>query len=205
MMIAPAIMVLMGASQVAVPEAVGALTRGFDTLRRLCLLLSGALAALALVWGLVVLAAFPHGPGRLVLGPVWDGAVVLLPGIIVSATVGCLSVGPVAGLRALERADLTMRAQMVVTPPAILACGGAGMLWGAQGAVWGAAAGAVFATLVWWHSFAVAKRDRATVAAPEDPLHKPRALADPPSTAATRLEPPGGVAGHGGRRRVAEG
>jgi O-antigen/teichoic acid export membrane protein len=188
MLIAPAVTVLMGAAQVAVPEAVSVLTRGVAALRRLCLLLSGALAVLALLWGLAVLVVFPFGPGHLVLGPVWSSARVLVPGVIVSATLGCLNVGPAAGLRALQRADRSMRAQLIISPIAIGLCAACGLIWGAQGAVWGSAAGAAIGVTIWWRNLASAAAKAAADAVTVEPPPEQRAVVEPPSIAQVSVQ-----------------
>lgn len=159
MLVAPAITVLMGASQVAVPEVVASLRRGAAEFRRLCLAISLGLSGLAVGWGLVVLL-LPAWVGTMLLGSVWTDALALLPGVVVAAAAGCLNVGASAGLRALERADRTMRAQLVVTVLGIVACVAGGVGWGAQGAVWGKALAAVTGAAIWWRFWQVANRER---------------------------------------------
>jgi O-antigen/teichoic acid export membrane protein len=162
MLVAPALMVLMGASQVAVPEVAASLRRGPAEFRRLCLAISLGLSGMAVIWGLVVLV-LPSRLGTTLLGEVWSGALTLVPGVIVAAAAGCLSVGASAGLRALERADRTMRAQMLVTVIGIVACVGGGVVWGAQGAVWGKALAAIAGGAIWWRHWQLANREREVV------------------------------------------
>jgi O-antigen/teichoic acid export membrane protein len=150
MLMGPVLTVLMGVAQVAVPETVRSVARGRRSFRRLCVAISVALATCTALWGVFVLLAFPYGAGELVLGPVWDEARLLLPAVVVSATAGCLHVGPSAGLRALGRADRSLRCQVVAT----VLFAGLGVLgaatFGALGAVWGTALGSVLAAFVWW-------------------------------------------------------
>jgi hypothetical protein len=100
-------------------------------------------------WGLIVLVVFPFGLGRLLLGTVWPQAQVLVLGIVVRNMAGCVQVGPSAGLRALGRADLTMRCQLANAPLAIIFCAAGALAWGAQGAVWGSAIAAILGTGIW--------------------------------------------------------
>ena len=164
MLIGPIAALLMGVSQVAVPEAVRARRRGPRALRLLCLGLSGGLACVALAWGLTVLLVFPHGPGEALLGSVWPSAHALVLGVMVSATAGCLHVGPSAGLRALGRADKTMRSQLAVTSLFILLGGLGAALWSAQGAVWGTAVASILGAVIWWDQLVRAQREDVAVA-----------------------------------------
>lgn len=159
MLIGPVATLLMGVGQVAVPEAARSVGRGRRALDRLCRALSGGLATMALLWGVVVVVVFPLGVGELVLGEVWAEARGLVFGVIVSTAAGCLHVGPSAGLRALGRADLTMQSQLGVTGLFIgLAAAGA-VGWGAQGAVWGTAVASVIGVVIWWNRLAKAQRE----------------------------------------------
>lgn len=150
MLMGPVLTVLMGVAQVAVPETVRSVSRGRRPFRRLCVAISLVLAGCTGAWGVFVMGVFPHGAGELVLGPVWDEARHLLPAVVVSATAGCLHVGPSAGLRALGRADRSLRCQVTAT----VLFAGLGILgavsFGALGAVWGTALGSVLAAFVWW-------------------------------------------------------
>jgi O-antigen/teichoic acid export membrane protein len=150
MLIGPVVALLMGVSQVAVPEAARALERGRDSLSRACLLLSAGLALVAILWGITVLVLFPFGIGEMLLGSVWPGAHALVAGVMVSAAAGCLHVGPSAGLRALGRADLTLRCQLTVTILIITMGASGALLWAAPGAVWGTAFAAIAGAGIWW-------------------------------------------------------
>lgn len=178
MLIGPVTALLMGVAQVAVPEAARALRGGGGRLLRLSLGLSTGLASVAFAWGAVILVAFPFGIGELLLGAVWSDAYPLALGVIVSATAGCMHVGPSAGLRALGRADKTMRCQLATTF-VVIALGAAGALaWGAPGAVWGTAAAQVVGAGIWWRALADARREHRTEEAAE-PLAEYAMQADP--------------------------
>ncbi|MGW5190186.1 hypothetical protein ACWEOO_13080 [Kribbella sp. NPDC004138] len=165
MLIGPVAALLMGVGQVAVPEAARALQRGDRSLWRLCAGLSGGLSAMALGWGAVILVIFPLGLGELVLGSVWPGAHALVLGVIVSAAAGCLHVGPSAGLRALGRADRTMQCQIVVTSLFVGLAAIGGVLWDAQGVVWGSAIASVAGVGIWWSRLAKSRHEYARTAA----------------------------------------
>ena len=170
MLVGPVAALLMGVAQVAVPEVVRALHRGHHALRRTCRLLSGGLAAMSAAWGAFVLLVLPLGLGELLLGGVWPSAYALLPAMVVSVTVGCTTIGPSAGLRALGRADRTMRIQFVASGLYIgLGVLGA-LLWGALGTVWGTALAALLSSALWWYEFRAAARQHVAGTAPHAPL-----------------------------------
>lgn len=168
MLIGPVASLLMGIAQVAVPETVRALERGRAALQRLCALISVGLAGVSLAWGVVVMTIFPFGIGEMLLGSVWSSTYVLVPAVVITVTAGCLHVGPSAGLRALGRADLTLRSQLAVTG-LYAGFGTAGTIaWGAAGMVWGTALAACLGAVVWWRRLvhANAAHDHGPTAAP---------------------------------------
>ncbi|WP_405057709.1 hypothetical protein OG474_33945 [Kribbella sp. NBC_01505] len=167
MLIGPVAALLMGVGQVAVPEAARALGRSDRALWKLCAALSGGLASMALAWGVVILVIFPLGVGELVLGSVWPGAEALVLGVIVSATAGCMQVGPSAGLRALGRADQTMQVQVIVTSLFVGLAALGGVFWHAEGVVWGSACASVAGAALWWQRLAKARRQHVAAAAVE--------------------------------------
>jgi O-antigen/teichoic acid export membrane protein len=158
MLIGPVVALLMGVSQVAVPEAARSLERGRDSFSRTCLVLSAGLCSLAVLWGVTVLVLFPLGIGEIVLGSVWPSAYALIAGVTVSAAAGCLHVGPSAGLRALGRADLTLACQLSVTVLFVTLGAIGAVVWAAQGAVWGTAVAAIAGVGVWWAQLWKAER-----------------------------------------------
>lgn len=168
LLIGPVSALLMGVGQVAVPEAARSLERGRSALLKVCGGLSGGLAAVAVAWGLVVVVIFPLGLGSLVLGSVWPEARLLVLGVIVSAAAGCLHVGPSAGLRALGRADQTMRCQIVVTSLFVLFGSVGAVFWDGQGAVWGTAIANILGIAVWWSRLWRAQRQHFAVPAPKE-------------------------------------
>ncbi|TDW94239.1 O-antigen/teichoic acid export membrane protein [Kribbella pratensis] len=159
MLIGPVAALLMGISQVSVPEAARALRKGSGPLLRLCLGISAGLASVAFAWGLVVIVIFPFGIGSMLLDGVWPDAHRLVLGVMVSSAFGCLQIGPSAGLRALGRADRTMRCQLVVSALFILLGTVGAVTGGALGAVWGTAIASAVGSAIWWWQFLRARRE----------------------------------------------
>jgi O-antigen/teichoic acid export membrane protein len=67
----PFLVVLMGISQVAVPEASRVFHRNSGRLARFCFILGGSQAGAALAWGLLLMIVFPLGPGPALLKELW--------------------------------------------------------------------------------------------------------------------------------------
>jgi O-antigen/teichoic acid export membrane protein len=78
---------------------------------------------------------------------------------MVSSAFGCLQIGPSAGLRALGRADRTMRCQLVVSALFILLGTVGAVTGGALGAVWGTAIASAVGSAIWWWQFLRARRE----------------------------------------------
>lgn len=173
MLIGPVVALLMGVSQVAVPEAARSLERGRESLSRTCLMLSAGLASVAILWGITVLVLFPFGIGEMLLGSVWSGAHALVAGVMLSAAAGCLHVGPSAGLRALGRADLTLSCQLTVTILVVTLGAIGALMWAAQGAVWGTALAAIAGAGIWWSRLWKAERSHFAGEATDRPHRVP--------------------------------
>jgi O-antigen/teichoic acid export membrane protein len=159
MLIGPVYALLMGVGGVSVPEAARALRRSGSSLWRLCLGLSLGLASAALAWGAFVLVVFPLGLGEALLGALWSDAYPLVLAVTLSAAAGCMHIGPSSGLRALGRADKTMRTQLIVTFIFVLLGSAGAVVWDAPGAVWGTAVAAVLGAGIWWSQFRKAQRE----------------------------------------------
>jgi O-antigen/teichoic acid export membrane protein len=166
LLIGPITALLMGVAQVAVPEAARSLRRGLDSLQRLCLALSCGLAAVSAAWAVTLLVVFPFGIGEMLLGTVWGDTRALVLAVTLSATAGCFHVGPSAGLRALGRADITMRCQIAASGIYVTFSAAGAVLWGAPGAVWGTAVASTIGAVIWWSQLRRAQRE---YQAPEDP------------------------------------
>jgi len=159
MLMGPFIVVLMGMSQVAVPEASRVFQRSPERLTRFCLALGGAQAAAALAWGLLLIVVLPLGPGPLLLDQVWGPTSQLLLGVTLNVVAACFAASATACLRATGVARRSLRAQL--TASAAYCVGGIGgvIVAGASGTVWGVAAANAFSALVWWHQLRGALAD----------------------------------------------
>jgi O-antigen/teichoic acid export membrane protein len=152
----PFLVVLMGVSQVAVPEASRVLHRAPHRLARFCLALGGVQAAAALAWGLVIMVALPLGVGDLLLRELWRPADHLLPAVMLSVMAGCFSTAATSGLRAMGVARRSLRAQLSASVLYLIGGLGGAVFWGAPGTCWGVALAGGLGTLVWWHQLRAA-------------------------------------------------
>jgi O-antigen/teichoic acid export membrane protein len=143
--------ILMGISQVAVPEASRVLHRNSRHLGRFCFILGGSQAAAAIAWGLLLITVFPLGPGPALLEELWMPTAQLIPAITLTVAAASFTTAATSGLRAMGLARRSLRAQL--TGSAAYAIGGTtGAVWGgALGASWGVTAAQIFAAVVWWH------------------------------------------------------
>lgn len=150
LMLGPFLLIMSGVGLVAVPEAVRVYNHSLGALRRFCLILGGAQAAAALLWGLALLVAVPDSIGNRLLGEVWDESSAL----IVPATLGVMGAsfctGAAAGLRAMGKAKRSVRAQLTAAALYVsLGLVGAGIA-DALGSAWGVAAATFTGALIWW-------------------------------------------------------
>lgn len=146
----PVTVAMLAMPLVLVPEAVEVLNRSPRRLSQLCVLTSAGLALVAAAWGVALLVWLPRGLGDLVLGPIWRPADPLVLPLTVAVVAQGLSVGAGAGLRALGVAQRSLRASAIGSVAALaFVAGGAGEA-GAVGAMWGLAAAAWLAAVVWW-------------------------------------------------------
>ena len=146
----PFLVILMGASQVSVPEAAHVLKSDPQRLEHFCGILGTVLATTAGVWGVTVLLLMPTGLGDLLLGPLWVPAAALLPPVIIGMFMGGFEIAAAAGVRALGAAPRSLRAQL--TNAALYVLGGVtgALLDGARGSCWGVAIATTIGALVWW-------------------------------------------------------
>ena len=155
----PFLVVLMGISQVAVPEASRVLHRNSRHLSRFCLVLGGAQAAAAIAWGLILITVFPLGPGPALLKELWVPTSQLVPAITLTVAAASFITAATAGLRAMGVARRSLRAQL--TASVAYAIGGSlgAIFGGAVGSSWGVMAAECFAIVVWWHQLRSALAD----------------------------------------------
>ena len=152
----PFFVVLMGISQVAVPEASRVFHRDSRHLARFCFVLGGVQAAAAVAWGLLLLTVFPFGPGPALLKELWMPTAQLIPPITLTVAAASFVTAAIAGLRAMGLARRSLRAQL--TSAALYVIGGSigAVLAGAVGTSWGVTIAEFLAVLVWWHQLRLA-------------------------------------------------
>jgi O-antigen/teichoic acid export membrane protein len=147
----PFLVVLMGISQVAVPEASRVFHRNSTRLSRFCLLLGGVQAGAAIAWGVIILTIFPLGPGPALIKELWMPTERLIPAITLTVAAASFVTAATAGLRAMGLARRSMRSQLISSASyAILGSAGA-IAWGALGTSWGVTAAQCIAAVIWWH------------------------------------------------------
>ena len=146
----PFLVLLMGVSQVAVPEAALVLARSPRRLLRFCFVLGSVAATTAATWGLLVHLLLPLGLGQLLLGSLWIPAAALLPPVILAFSMGGFEIGAAAGVRALGAARRSLRAQLINASLYVALGGGGAVLDGARGSCWGVAVATTLGALVWW-------------------------------------------------------
>lgn len=146
----PFLVILLGASQVAVPEAAQVLRQAPRRLTRFCFVLGAALATAAAAWAAVMLLLLPAGVGELLLGQMWIPAAALLPPIAFAMVAGGFEVAAATGVRSLGAARRTLKVQLV--NGVLYVVGGAvgAYVDGAGGSAWGVALATVIGTCVWW-------------------------------------------------------
>ena len=160
----PFFVVLMGISQVAVPEASRIFHRNSHHLARFCFILGGLLAAGAVAWGLILMIVFPLGPGPALLTELWMPTAQLLPAITLTVAAASFTTAATAGLRAMGLARRSLRAQLIASAAYVIGGATGAILGGALGSSWGVTAALGFSVLVWWHQLRSALADHHSVA-----------------------------------------
>ena len=160
----PFFVVLMGISQVAVPEASRVLHRNSGRLARFCFILGGSQAAAAVVWGLMLITVFPLGPGPALLKELWMPTAQLLPAITLTVAAASFTTAATAGLRAMGVARRSLRAQLFGASVYVIGGVTGAVLAGALGASWGVTTAQILAALVWWYQLRSALADHHAVA-----------------------------------------
>lgn len=161
----PFLVVLMGISQVAVPEASRVFHRNHRNLARFCFALGGVQAAAAVIWGVVLMTVFPLGPGPFLLKELWMPTQTLLPAITLTVAAASFITAATAGLRAMGVARRSLPVQL--TASALYLIGGAvgAVLGGALGASIGVTIAQTVSALVWWHQLRSALSDHSATLA----------------------------------------
>jgi O-antigen/teichoic acid export membrane protein len=150
LLMGPFLVILMGISIVAVPEASLALRSAPQRLARFCLRLGLGLAIGAAVWGAMVFVLLPTGLGAALVGSIWVAARALLPPVVIAVAVSCMSTAASAGLRAMGAARRSLAAGLVASGLYVAGGVGGAVLAGAPGTCWGVAIAASIAGVAWW-------------------------------------------------------
>ena len=159
----PFLVILMGISQVAVPEASRVFHKDSQHLARFCFILGGVQAAGAIAWGAILVTVFPLGPGPALLKELWMPTEQLIPAITLTVAAAAFITAAIAGLRAMGVARRSLRAQLTGSAAYVI-CGAVGVVvGGAVGTSWGVTIAEVFAALVWWHQLRSALADHHAV------------------------------------------
>ncbi|GAA1181079.1 hypothetical protein GCM10009654_42850 [Streptomyces hebeiensis] len=166
LLLGPFLALLMGLSLVTVAEAARVLRRTPHRLGRFCLLLGGAQAVAALLWGAALLL-MPDRLGALVLGDVWGSASALIVPVTLGVAGAGLGTGAAAGLRALAAARRSLRSQLFASACYVIGGLGGAAVAGTSGSAWGVAAVTVTASAVWWLQLRSALRERRQNSIPE--------------------------------------
>jgi O-antigen/teichoic acid export membrane protein len=148
LVMSPVQILIFAASLVAVPEAVRILKRSVGSLVRLSVLVSCALAAVCLTWGLAALL-LPDQVGELILGDNWTAARAFLPAWILTLLGTAVSFGPGMILRAFANATLSLEVTILAATIGFVVPVGAAFLGGLP-AAWGLAVAAVVGSVISW-------------------------------------------------------
>jgi O-antigen/teichoic acid export membrane protein len=159
LLLGPVNLIMMGiGSLMAIPEGARLLSHGLGRLRRFVVGLAILLAAVAMLWGLVV-AVLPDELGQRLLGATWQPAASLvLPITLMVALQGVWSCAW-TGLRAMGAARRSLRAQLLGSSAFLVGALAGAAIDGAEGAAWGSAAGNLVACCIWWWQFRLATRE----------------------------------------------
>jgi O-antigen/teichoic acid export membrane protein len=152
----PFMVLLMGVSQVAVPEASLVLLRDAKQLVRFCFRLGSFLGAAAIAWGVILLTVFPLGPGRVVLKELWTPTAHLIPAITLTVAITSFITAANAGLRATGVARRSLRAQLTASVLYLFGGSVGAILGGALGTSWGVTAAQCAGAMVCWHQLRLA-------------------------------------------------
>jgi len=169
MLMGPFLVILMGMSQVAVPEAAHVLRTAPQRLGRFCLAFGSLQALAAALWGALMFVVLPWHLGDLLLGSLWQPAAALLPWVIAGMVAGGFEIGAAAGVRALGAARRSLRAQLTFSFLYLTGGTVGALVDGARGTCIGVAIATAIGAVVWWYQLQRARAEYAathTVAEP---------------------------------------
>ena len=168
----PFMVIFFGMSLVTVPEAARILRGSPRHLPLFCVLVSGGLSLLAVVWGAFLLVALPGGLGQWLLGSIWRPTYPLILPITIWVVGGCIIVGAGAGLHALGAARRSLRAMVLASAVYVVLTLAGAATGGAIGTVRGAAVAAWVGALLWWWELRSGLHEYGIVSAYGWPLSK---------------------------------
>jgi O-antigen/teichoic acid export membrane protein len=159
----PVGILFLGMSLITLPEAARVLRRSPRHLPLVCMLTFGGLAAVVIVWGVVLLVAVPRGLGAWLLGPVWRPTYPLIVPQIVYYVGLAFAFGMGVGLHALGAARRSLRA-VFISSVLSLNCSLVGAVAdGAVGTVTGLAIAQWIVAPVFWWEFCAAMHESGRV------------------------------------------
>jgi hypothetical protein len=173
LLMGPFFVIFMGISLVTVPEAARILRRSPHRLQLYCLLVGGGLTALALLWGVILLIALPHGLGTLLLhAKQWQPVYGLVIWLDIAMMGACAIAGATAGLRALGAARRSLRAMLIASALYLLLGVLGAFVSGAMGSVEGTAVATWIGALVWWWQLRLGIREHEAGPRPRHGRHR---------------------------------
>jgi O-antigen/teichoic acid export membrane protein len=161
----PLMIMLFGTVAVMVPEVARVLRRSPRHVPMVCLAYGASLAAVALVWGVVLLVVLPRGLGDLLLGQIWGPTYPLVPLVTLAFMGGSIQAGAGVGLRALGAARRSLRAMILSSVVFVVGALVGAVEGGTVGTMLGAAAAAWIGALLWWWQLRAALRESEKVPA----------------------------------------
>jgi O-antigen/teichoic acid export membrane protein len=166
LLLGPIQMLIMGISMVGVPEGVRILhSRGPRGLPRPATLVSLALAAGAVLWGLL-LTLLPQDVGRQILGESWDGAQMLVLPMAIGFAGVMIGLGPGVGIRALADARRSLAARSIHAAAELTGGVVGAIAGGPLGAAIGVALGSWAGAGAMWIAFMASVREHEHAASP---------------------------------------
>ncbi|MDP9264727.1 MAG: hypothetical protein M3O91_01215 [Chloroflexota bacterium] len=161
LLLGPLNILFQGIQLAAVPEGVRLLRKSTAALRRLSLLLSGAVTTTVLLWG-GLMWLVPDSVGVQLLGATWAPAHSVVVPLALALAAGSANMGAAVGLRALAAARRSMNTKIAVTAMGVSGQALGAALAAASGAAIALAITMTLGAVVYWRQYAVALRRHET-------------------------------------------
>jgi O-antigen/teichoic acid export membrane protein len=158
----PFMVIYFGMGLVTLPEAARILRRSPRHLPHFCLLVSGGLALLGVIWGAVLVVGLPRGLGHLMLGSIWKPTYPLVWPTVASIVGSCVGTGAGTGLHALGAARRSVNAMIIGSGLSVVLSLTGAAVDGAVGTMIGTAVAAWIMALLFWQQFRKALREHAS-------------------------------------------